>query len=114
MTDCTIVDFAPYRASTDPLLFTYEDLLDVLQTAYLPPPSDDASSAGDNGGALSRPRLPILRVIDSAGHPTAARNAPTFGTSMMPLDMVQLSEGRSFDDFTEELVRAVQSGMQSE
>ncbi|ORY24570.1 D123-domain-containing protein [Naematelia encephala] len=80
-----ILDFQPYRQSTDPLLFTYSELRDILEES--------------RNGSDDRPRLPILRVIDSASHPQASRNAPAYGSSMMPMEMMELSQGRSMAEF---------------
>ena len=84
-TSPSIIDFAPYRDSTDGLLFTYDELRDILQKSR--EPADASETAPE--------RLPILRVIDSAGHPAVSRPAPTFSTNMMPLEMLQMSEGRT-------------------
>lgn len=96
----TLIDFQPYRASTDPLLFSYSELQQLLQQAR----AQRTNSAGDpvepsSGGAPAR--LPVLRVVDSAAHPAASRAAPTFSTNMMPLEMLQMSEGRTLAEFAQ-------------
>ena len=95
--DVVLVDFNPYRPTTDPLLFDYPDLLDILET------SQTAST--------NRPRLPILRVIDSKGHPDANRNIPTYGSNMMPWELVEMSHGRSLVEFRETWDEAVSVGL---
>lgn len=90
----TIIDFNPYRASTDSLLFTYSELHDILLTSLEPLPHSEDGLAKD-----PRPRLPILKVVDSPTHPEANRGAPAFGTNMMPLEMVEMSQGRSLEEF---------------
>lgn len=92
-----LLDFQPYRASTDALLFSYEDVRDILEHS--------------RSGAEGAEQLPVLRVIDSAGHPDAIRNQPTFSTNMMPVEMIELSEGRNLDEFREVWAQAVAAGM---
>ncbi|WVQ84406.1 hypothetical protein IAT38_006558 [Cryptococcus sp. DSM 104549] len=99
----TIIDFQPYRASTDPLLFTYDDLLTILETSF--------ASSTPSPTATPPPRLPILRTIDSPSHPAATRAAPAYQSSMMPLEMIELSEGRSMGEFKEAWEEAVRAGM---
>lgn len=94
-----IIDFQPYRESTDSLLFTYEELLSILQ---------DALSTSDSE---SRPRLPIFKIIDSQAHPAVTRNAPTYQSNMMPLEMIEFSEGRNMAEFKEAWDEAVRMGM---
>ncbi|KIR32126.1 cytoplasmic protein [Cryptococcus deuterogattii MMRL2647] len=94
-----IIDFQPYRKSTDSLLFTYEELLSILQ---------DALSTSDSE---SRPRLPIFKIIDSQAHPAVTRNAPTYQSNMMPLEMIEFSEGRNMAEFKEAWDEAVRMGM---
>lgn len=92
-----LMDFQPYRSTTDSMLFSYEDIRNILQK----------SREGDEGAES----LPVLRVIDSAGHPDAIRNQPTFSTNMMPVEMIELSEGRNLDEFREVWAQAVAAGM---
>ncbi|KJE01852.1 cytoplasmic protein [Cryptococcus gattii NT-10] len=94
-----IIDFQPYREFTDSLLFTYEELLSILQ---------DALSTSDSE---SRPRLPIFKIIDSQAHPAVTRNAPTYQSNMMPLEMIEFSEGRNMAEFKEAWDEAVRMGM---
>lgn len=76
-----IVDFNPYALRTDPLLFTYEELL-----------------AGLSQGRSSAPQL---KVIDSRAHPAAIRNAPAYQHNMMPFEALSLSSGRDLEQFNE-------------
>nr|XP_018261999.1 cytoplasmic protein [Kwoniella dejecticola CBS 10117]OBR84157.1 cytoplasmic protein [Kwoniella dejecticola CBS 10117] len=92
-----IMDFQPYRSSVDPLLFSYEDLLSILQSSN----SIDTESA----------RLPILRYIDSKAHPGANTNAPTYQSNMMPIEMIELSQGRNMQEFKEAWDEALAQGM---
>lgn len=100
-----LVDINPYRLSTDPLLFTYPALLEILETALKPPPENTAAAA-------DLPRLPMMRVITSRSDPLANSAAPAFGTNMMPVEMVQMSQGRSVPEFAEAWAEAVARGMQ--
>ncbi|WVR06640.1 hypothetical protein IAU60_003672 [Kwoniella sp. DSM 27419] len=102
LTSARIIDFNIYRPSTDPLLFDYKELLAILEAAFEPP----SSESSDN-----RPRLPILRFIDSAAHPDANRNAPTFQSNMMPLEVMEMGEGRNMAEFKEAWDEAVAAGM---
>ena len=81
-----LIDFNPYAPYTDALLFDYEELQQLA--------NQDSSSAS----SLS---LPILRVIDSASHPVAARNAPANQHNMVPLELLSLSSGRTVEEFVE-------------
>jgi hypothetical protein len=106
------VDFNPYRPASDPLLFDYPDLLDILNTALRPPPNTNPSSLGSAPPPHGQ-RLPILRIIDSQSHPLANSAAPAFGTNRMPVEMVQMSEGRNVAEFSEAWNEAVARGWQS-
>src|SRR6266404_4755887 len=77
-----IVDFNSYAPRTDALLFTYAEL-----------------AALSSAGATASPSTPVLRVIDSQGHPTAVRNAPENQHNMVPLEALALSQGRSMEEF---------------
>ncbi|ODN74098.1 hypothetical protein L202_07558 [Cryptococcus amylolentus CBS 6039] len=106
--DATIIDFQPYRQSTDALLFTYEQLHAIAQAALSP------SSSSSPGSPQTTPTLPILRIIESQAHPSVTRNAPTYQTSMMPLEMIELGEGRNMAEFKEAWDEAVRAGMEEE
>ncbi|TBU39459.1 cytoplasmic protein [Dichomitus squalens] len=75
-----IVDFNPYHSRTDPLLFTYDELHEIL---------------------LARPDTPELRVVDSPSHPAATRNAPAHQHNMMPIEALAMSSGRDISDFAD-------------
>lgn len=117
-----VVDFGPYRQVTDSLLFTYEELRDILETAVAPVPSEEGAAPTASGEAAadgasgtvttadSRPRLPILRVIDHPAHPAANRNAPTYQTNMVPVEMVEMSAGRTADEFRQAWNEAIEAG----
>jgi D123 len=94
LTNAHILDFNPYAPRTDPLLFTYEDLL-ALRT-------------GDKSA------LPQLRVIDSRCHPAANKNAPTHQHNMVPLEALSLSSGRGMEGFAEVLKEEIKKSMESD
>lgn len=72
------MDFNPFAPRTDSLLFSYEELLDLV---------------------LGPSSLPVVKVIDSRMHPAAIRNAPTHQHNMVPSDVLNLSDGQSIGDF---------------
>jgi hypothetical protein len=92
-----IIDFNPYSPKTDPLLFTYEELLELLHSAS---------------------STPELRVVDSPSHPAAARNAPAHQHNMIPIEALMLSSGRNVEEFAdvwrEELRRSTAEGSDEE
>ena len=102
VTKWTLIDFNPYRASSDPLLFTYPELAAILHTSRL------STSSADLGDEVPQ-RLPLLRVVipDEA----VARSGPVFGTNMMPLEVMDMSQGRSMGDFKVAWDEAVARGM---
>ncbi|GFZ50506.1 hypothetical protein JCM24511_08263 [Saitozyma sp. JCM 24511] len=124
-----LIDFHPYRPSTDPLLFTYQDLQSLSEVARLPPPPSEpptpsptpattasvsASTTGLTSGRereRERPRLPVLRIIDSRAHPAANRAAPEYGGNMMPIEMVEMSQGRTVQGFRAAWADAIRQGM---
>ena len=75
-----ILDFNPYAPKTDPLLFTYEELRDLIRPGT---------------------RLPLLRVIDSPSHPAAAANAPAHQYNMIPFEAVSMSNGLNIEEFAD-------------
>jgi hypothetical protein len=89
-----IVDFNPYAGKTDPLLFTYEELLDIRSKD---PPSD-----------------PELRVIDSRAHWAANSNAPSNQHNMVPFEALSLSHGRTVEEFAEKWREGVLDTMQGD
>ncbi|KAI6109635.1 D123-domain-containing protein [Pisolithus sp. B1] len=87
--DCGhVIDFNPYAPHTDLLLFTYEELREVLSKA-----TRDAS--------VRRKFLPELRVIDSLLHPAATRSMPAYQHNRVPIEALTLSEGRNIVEFGE-------------
>lgn len=85
-----ILDFNPYAPRTDPLLFTYEELLSVCAQG------------------LSTPEL---RIIDSPLHPVATRNAPAHQHNMLPIEALALSSGRDINDFSDVWKKEIQLSM---
>lgn len=81
-----ILDFNPYAPRTDPLLFTYDELLLLL-------PSNPAQEQ------KRPPRLPELKVIDSRTHPAANSNAPANQHNMIPFEALSLSNGKDIGEF---------------
>lgn len=93
---CHIVDFNPYAPNTDPLLFTYDELLTLLEDTL----------SGDS------PRtLPVFKVIDSPAHPAAASNAPIHQHNMVPFEALSLSSGRDIEEFAEAWKDEIQASM---
>ena len=84
LTSGHIIDFNPYAPKTDPQLFTYEELLSLLDQAHVSPTF-----------------VPELRVVDSPGHPAATRNAPAHQHNMVPIEALMLSSGRTAEDFAD-------------
>ncbi|KAG8906631.1 hypothetical protein FRB99_006419 [Tulasnella sp. 403] len=78
LTSAHVLDFNPYAPRTDSILFTYEELRDLVQQPDC---------------------VPVLKVIDSRHHPLAARNAPAHQHNMMPREALELSQGQSMQDF---------------
>lgn len=81
-----VLDFNPYASKTDSLLFTYDELFDILTS----------STSTTNF-------TPPLKVIDSRMHPATSRNAPMHQHNMVPLEALTLSNGRSMQDFADVL-----------
>lgn len=92
-----IIDFNPYAPRTDPLLFTYEDLHDLLLAR-----GDDYSPTTE------------LRVVDSPSHPAATRNAPAHQHNMVPLEALTISSGRNMEDFAGALQEEIRKSMQDD
>ncbi|KAI5991804.1 D123-domain-containing protein [Pisolithus albus] len=93
-----VIDFSPYAPRTDPFLFTYEELHEVLSKAV-----QDASAR--------RTFLPELHVIESPLHPSATQSMPAYQHNRVPIEALTLSEGRNIVEFgeiwQEEVTRAV-------
>ncbi|KAG6844611.1 hypothetical protein H0H87_005545 [Tephrocybe sp. NHM501043] len=98
-----IIDFNPYAPRTDPLLFTYEELVDLMITR------EDASTT--NSSNKSSTHLPEFRVIDSRAHPAASSNAPTYQHNMVPIEALSLSSGRDIEQFAELWKSEIQESM---
>ncbi|KAJ7601078.1 D123-domain-containing protein [Mycena floridula] len=77
-----VVDFNPYSPRTDPLLFTYEELLEI----FLGPVDTPAE----------------FRVIDSRAHALANSNAPAHQHNMIPFEALSIGNGRSIDEFADQ------------
>ena len=73
-----IVDFNAYEPYTDSLLFTYEELEELLGR---------------------RETEPELRVIDSRSHAAANANVPEHQHNMVPLDALAIGNGLTVDEF---------------
>jgi hypothetical protein len=84
LTRAHIIDFNPYTPRTDSLLFTYDDLFNLLSTG----------NTGDDG-------RPALRVIDSRTHPAAISNAPAHQHNMVPFEALCMSSGRDIEEFAD-------------
>ena len=97
-----LLDFNPYNPSFDPFLFTYEELQLLLLKALLPP------------SETPRPRLPVIRIIGSQSHPEANRGMPAFVAHMMPVELVEMSQGGGVGEFEDALERLVREGMEAE
>lgn len=90
LTRAHIIDFNPYAPRTDPLLFTYDELLNFL---LLQTTADTSTDAGDV--------KPEFRIIDSRAHPAASRNAPTHQHNMVPIEALAMGHGRNIQEFSE-------------
>jgi len=89
-----IIDFNPYAERTDPLLFSYDDLLSLLV--------HDRSSA------------PQMKVIDSRTRPAANRNAPAHQHNMVPFEALSLSSGRDIEQFSDLWQEEIQKSTQGD
>lgn len=88
-----VLDFNPFAARTDPLLFTYEELLSVFTL---------------------RSDIPDLRIVDSPLHPAATRNAPAHQHNMLPIEALALSSSRDIDEFSNLWQKEVQESMKDD
>jgi D123 len=96
LTRAHILDFNPYAPRTDSLLFTYDDLFNLLSIRNI----EDG-----NGGP------PELRIIDSRMHPAATSNAPTHQHNMVPFEALSMSNGRDIEEFAALWRKNVQENM---
>lgn len=85
-----VLDFNPYAPRTDPLLFTYGELLSI---------------------STQELSTPELRIIDSPLHPVASRNAPAHQHNMLPIEALALSSGRDINDFSDLWKKKIQQSM---
>ena len=91
-----IVDFNPYVPTTDPLLFTYDELSTLLDdTACDEPPRT----------------LPVFKVVDSPAHPAAGGNAPIHQHNMVPFEALSLGSGKDIEEFAESWKDEIQNSM---
>ncbi|WWC71089.1 uncharacterized protein I206_105042 [Kwoniella pini CBS 10737] len=90
-----IIDFQPFRSSVDSLLFNYEEILNILQKQ----------------NELSFIKLPIFKFIDSKSHPESNRNVPIYQSNMMPIELIEFSQGRNVQEFKEAWNEALAQGM---
>ncbi|KAF8480698.1 D123-domain-containing protein [Gautieria morchelliformis] len=86
-----ILDFNPYHPKTDALLFTYDELLQLLMSA-----STSAAASTPDEPSFT----PVLRTITSASHPAAARNAPSNQHNAVPFEALQMSAGNDIGTFS--------------
>ncbi|KAF5382611.1 hypothetical protein D9615_002969 [Tricholomella constricta] len=93
-----ILDFNPYAPRTDPLLFTYEELSELLDARTR---ADTSLASLQQNGEHATSRLPELRVIDSWAHPAATSNAPAYQHNMVPFEALSLCNGRDIEEFAE-------------
>ncbi|KAJ4491316.1 D123-domain-containing protein [Lentinula edodes] len=96
-----IVDFNPYAPRTDPLLFSYEELRDIL----------NEHRVTDTIAQLTAP-LPHFRVIDSPSHPAASCKSPANQHNMVPFEALSLSNGRDIEDFKELWEKSIKESLQ--
>ncbi|THH28879.1 hypothetical protein EUX98_g5298 [Antrodiella citrinella] len=89
LTRAHIIDFNPYAPRTNPILFTYNDLFDLLKAAM---------SRTNHDGSHPKPEF---RVIDSRSHPAAARNAPAHQHNMVPIEALVMGNGRTVQEFSQ-------------
>ncbi|KAG8998932.1 hypothetical protein FRB94_006515 [Tulasnella sp. JGI-2019a] len=99
MESAHIIDFNPYAPRTDPLLFDYQE----LHALYL-----KAKGLQD----ASQHFQPEVRVITSASHPRAVRNAPIHQHNMVPREALELSQGRDIEGFRESLAEEIKKAME--
>jgi hypothetical protein len=82
-----IIDLNPYSPRTDSLLFSFEELREL------------AESASPKAAGNPEEVRPEFRYIGSASHPAAQRNAPTHQHNMVPFEALQMSSGRDIESF---------------
>ncbi|TPX43443.1 hypothetical protein SeMB42_g04718 [Synchytrium endobioticum] len=88
----SIIDFNPFRESTDALLFSWSE---ILELAYNPNLHSTSTS--------SDPRGIHFRLIESQQHTYQHGGAGyKHMTNRVPKDIIDLSEGRTIDEFIED------------
>ena len=75
------------RSKTDSLVFSYDELLHLLEER-----TRDCGSIEYS---------PALKVIDSPSHPAATSNAPLHQHNMIPFEALSLSNGKNIEQFAE-------------
>jgi len=86
-----ILDFNPYHQKTDSLLFTYDELYQLLVSATL------SMASATSESLINLPA--VFRIINSHSHPSAARSAPSNQHNSVPFDALQLSTGNDIATF---------------
>lgn len=106
-----ILDFNPYAPRTDPLLFTYEELSELLE-ARIPAETSPTSTLPNGDQHHAAPSLlPEFRVINSRSHPAATANAPAYQHNMIPFEALSLSSGRDIEEFADIWKDEIQESM---
>ncbi|KAF8512097.1 D123-domain-containing protein [Hysterangium stoloniferum] len=86
-----ILDFNPYHQKTDSLLFTYDELYQLLESATV-------CMASATSESLVNPPA-IFRIIDSHSHPNATGSVPSNQHNSVPFDALQVSTGNDIATF---------------
>ncbi|KAJ1560432.1 hypothetical protein HK405_007121 [Cladochytrium tenue] len=101
-----LLDFNPFGASTDTLVFDWDTLLNA-------PPFADATSATSGGDAAAATatdghqdgRRPILRLVTRG---EASRSVqPAYAANQYPKDAVELTDARAIDEFAARFARGL-------
>jgi len=88
-----VMDFNPFAPRTDPLLFSYQELLSLHEN---PCPA------------------PTLKFIDSRTHSAATRSAPANVHNMVPFEMLSLGAGQSIEEFSQKWQEEIQKSLVDE
>ncbi|GAA5984114.1 hypothetical protein JCM10908_006056 [Rhodotorula pacifica] len=94
-----VIDFNPFAARTDPLLFSYPELHDLFLSS-LPAPTSASSTA-------TEPHRPELRVVTPSSNPASQSAVPRYAHNRYPKDVVDMSEGQSIAEFAKEWMSKV-------
>ncbi|KJA16961.1 hypothetical protein HYPSUDRAFT_79852 [Hypholoma sublateritium FD-334 SS-4] len=73
-------------------------------------PTDDAKNEDDEEEDDASP-LPTFRIIETAAHPAANRNAPKHQHNMIPFEAATMSSGHDIEQFAEMWRDSVRKGM---